>query len=71
MSRCVVCEAATSGSLDWCRTHYYEYEDDIKDKKPWTRAWKNEAQRSRRQREKEWDNVSLDGIIDREHVKRY
>lgn len=67
----MVCEAATSGSLDWCRVHYHEYKDDIKDKKSWTRALKNEAQRERRRREKEFDNVSLDGILDREYVKRY
>ena len=67
----MVCEAPTSGSLDWCRVHYHEYKDDIKDKKSWTRALKNQAQRELRQREKEFDNVSLDGIIDREYVKRY
>ncbi len=66
-----MCESPTSGSLDWCRVHYHEYKDDIKDKKSWTRALKNEAQRERRRREKEFDNVSLDGILDREYVKRY
>ena len=66
-----MCEAPTSGSLDWCRIHYHEYEGEIKDKKPWTRALKNEAQRERRRREKDYDKVSLDGILDREYVKRY
>lgn len=71
MARCVVCEDATSGSLDWCRKHYHEYQDEIKGKKPWTKALKNEAQRERRRREKEFNNVSLDGILDREYVKQY
>jgi hypothetical protein len=67
----VVCEKGTSGSLDWCQKHFNEYKDDIKGKRPWTKALKNEAQRERRRREKEFNNVSLDGILDREYVKRY
>lgn len=71
MSRCVVCDDSTSGSLDWCRKHYHEYKDEIKDKKAWTKALKNEAQRERRRREREYENVSLDGILDREYTRRY
>lgn len=71
MSRCVVCDKATSGSLDWCQKDYKEYKEAIKEKRPWTKALKNEAQRERRRREKEFNNVSLDGILDREYVKRY
>jgi hypothetical protein len=69
LATCVVCDAKTSGSLDWCRIHYKDYKDEIKGKKPWTRALKNEAQKLRRTREKEWNNVSLDSFLDREYVK--
>lgn len=71
MSRCVVCERGTSGSLDWCREHYHEYKDDINDKKAWTRALKNDAQKERRRREKTFDDISLDGILDRKYPERY
>jgi hypothetical protein len=68
MSSCVVCERATSGSLEFCQRHYAEYKEDIMDKKPWVRHLKNEAQRERRRREKEYDNTSLDQILDRTYV---
>lgn len=71
MAICVSCGLKTSGSLDWCRVCYKEYIEDIKDKRPWTKALKNEAQRSRRLREKEFDNVSLDNILDRKYIERY
>ena len=66
MSRCVVCERPTSGSLEFCKNHYTAFKDDIKDKKPWVRALKNEAQRDRRRRDKEFNDVSLDAILDNE-----
>lgn len=65
MSSCVVCEKKTSGSLEFCQVHYREYKDDIIEKKPWVRVLKNDAQRERRRREKEYDNTSLDQILDR------
>jgi hypothetical protein len=71
MSRCIVCDKATSGSLDWCRTHYNEYKDDIIEKKSWVRALKNDSQRERRRREKTFEDTSLDQIIDRHYPTRY
>jgi len=71
LSSCVICERRTSGSLDWCREHYNLYKDEIKDKKPWVRSLKNDSQRERRRREKEFENVSLDAIIDRQFYKDY
>jgi hypothetical protein len=67
MSVCVVCERKTSGSLEFCKTHYNEYKSDILEKKPWIRAMKNEAQRERRRKEREYDNTSLDEIMDRSY----
>lgn len=64
IAKCVVCEKPTSGSLEFCRVHYHMYKEEIRDKKPWVRELKNAAQRERRRREKEYDNVSLDQIID-------
>jgi len=71
MSRCVVCDKATSGSLDWCRRHYNEHKEDILDKKQWVKALKNDSQRERRRREKEFADVSLDNILDRTYPTRY
>jgi len=71
MSRCVVCDKSTSGSLDWCRKHYNEHKDDIIEKKSWVRALKNDSQRERRRREKEFADVSLDNILDRTYPTRY
>jgi hypothetical protein len=67
MSVCLVCERRTSGSLEFCKVHYNEYKNDIMEKKPWVRAIKNEAQRERRRKEREFDNVSLDQIMDRSY----
>lgn len=64
MSRCVVCERPTSGSLEFCKIHYTDFKEDIKDKKPWVKALKNEAQRERRRRDKEFNDISLDSILD-------
>jgi hypothetical protein len=66
MSRCVVCERPTSGSLEFCKSHYTDFKEDIKDKKPWVKALKNEAQRERRRRDKEFSDLSLDAILDSE-----
>lgn len=67
MGKCVVCDGPTSGSLEFCRVDYKKYKNDIKDKKPWVRVLKNDAQRERRQRNRDYDidNTSLDAIIDR------
>lgn len=71
MSRCVVCESATSGSLEFCQRHYKEHKQDITEKKAWVRILKNDAQRERRRREREYENTSLDAIIDRDYLKRW
>lgn len=65
MSVCVVCERKTSGSLNFCKIHYDEYKEDIKEKKPWVRALKNEVQRERRRKERELTDTSLDALLDR------
>jgi hypothetical protein len=66
MSRCVICEHPTSGSLEFCKKHYTDFKEDINDKRPWVRALKNEAQRERRRRDKEYSDISLDAILDSE-----
>ena len=71
MSTCVVCDRKTSGSLEFCRLHYEEWKEDIKSKKPWVKVLKNDAQRERRRREKEYENLSLDAILDRDYSKRW
>lgn len=71
ISKCVVCERSTSGSLEFCQKHYAEYEDDIKGKKAWVRVLKNEAQRERRRREREYNDTSLDAILDRDYAKKW
>lgn len=65
MAKCVVCEKSTSGSLEFCQRHYTQYKDDIREKRPWVRVLKNDAQRERRRQEREHDNASLDAIMDR------
>jgi hypothetical protein len=69
MARCVICEGNTSGSLEFCGKHYNEYKDDILEKKSWVRVLKSDAQRERRRREREYDNASLDEIVDRQYNK--
>jgi hypothetical protein len=64
MAKCVLCERQTSGSLEFCTLCYREYKGDIKDKKPWVRAVKNDAQRERRRREKEMNDTSLDVLME-------
>ncbi len=71
MARCVVCERPTSGSLEFCKTHFSEFKEDIIEKKPWVRVLKNDAQKERRRTNKEYDNASLDAIMDSEYNKRY
>ncbi len=71
MARCVVCERPTSGSLEFCKSHYSEFKYDIKEKRPWVKALKNEAQRERRRTNREYDNTSLDAIMDNEYSRRY
>ncbi len=71
MARCVVCEKATSGSLEFCQTHYKTHKEDIKERKPWVRELKNDAQRERRRREREFNNTSLDQILDTQYEKQY
>lgn len=71
MARCVVCEKLTSGSLEFCKLHYNQHKNDIAEKKAWVRELKNDAQRQRRQREKEYNNTSLDQIMDRQYEKMY
>lgn len=67
----MVCDSKTSGSLEFCRKCYHLYKDDVKEKKSWVRVLKNEAQRERRRKEREVDDVSLDRIMDNQHEKGY
>lgn len=71
MSTCVVCEVKTSGSLEFCRTHYQQHKEDIKEKKAWVKHLKNEAQRERRRREREYEDTSLDAMMDIQYKKPY
>lgn len=64
MAKCVNCEKPTSGSLEFCQRCYNQFKEDIKDKKPWVKVLKNDAQRERRRREREFNDVSLDAIQD-------
>lgn len=64
MGLCVVCDHKTSGSLEFCKVCYRTYKGEIKEKKPWVRVLKNEAQRERRRKERDYDNVSLDAIME-------
>jgi hypothetical protein len=66
----VICEKPTSGSLEFCKGHYNEHKEDILDKKPWIKSLKNDEQRERRRRKREYDDVSLDSIIDATFLKR-
>lgn len=61
----MVCESKTSGSLEFCKNCYKEFKNEIKEKRPWVRVLKNDEQRERRRREREFDNASLDQIMDR------
>ena len=70
MGRCVICEHQTSGSLEFCKNCYAQHKDDVKEKAPWVRSLKNDAQRQRRRREKEFNDVSLTAIMDRQYVDR-
>ena len=71
MGKCVVCEKLTSGSLEFCKLHFTQHKSDILDKRPWVKIMKNDAQRQRRQREKDLNNVSLDQLVDRQYEKLY
>ena len=71
MARCVVCENPTSGSLEFCGKCYNKYKPDVIDKKPWIRVLKSDAQRERRRKEKEYNQASLDEILDREFKERW
>lgn len=71
MGRCVVCDKLTSGSLEFCKVHFKIHKEDIIEKKPWVKTMKNDAQRQRRQREKDLNNVSLDQLVDRQYEKLY
>jgi len=64
MAECVVCSHPTSGCLEFCTKCYREHKEDIKNKKPWVRVLKNDAQRERRRREKELSDTSLDGLLE-------
>jgi len=70
VARCVICEKVTSGSLEFCQSHYREFKDDILEKKPWVKSLKNDAQRERRRNERESENTSLDAIIDNAYSSR-
>jgi hypothetical protein len=68
---CVACDKnKTSGSLEFCRYCYNEHKEDIKNKRPWVKVLKNDEQRERRRREREFDNASLDQIVDRSYERK-
>jgi hypothetical protein len=69
LAKCVVCERSTSGSLEFCQRCYTTHKDDVKEKKPWVKALKNDAQRERRRREREFEDVSLDAIMDKQYER--
>lgn len=71
MAECVVCERKTSGSLEFCQKHYTQYRDDIKEKKPWVRVLKNDAQRERRRRDREFGDQSLEAMQERFEERRW
>lgn len=71
MARCVVCDKPTSGSLEFCQKDYSVHKEDIRDKKPWVKALKNDAQRERRRKEREYEDSSLDAIMDSQYRKNY
>lgn len=66
-----MCDRPTSGSLDWCQKDYKEHKEDILGKEPWVKSLKNASQRERRRREKEYQDTSLDAIIDRRYERDY
>lgn len=71
MSKCVVCSAPTSGSLEFCKKDFIEHKKDIQDKKPWVKMLKNEAQRERRRMAREFEDTSLDAMLDTTYSKNY
>ena len=71
MARCVICEKPTSGSLEFCQSHYNKYKEEIKGKKPWVRALKNDAQKERRRKEREFEDISLDEILDYQYERNH
>ena len=71
MAACVICEAKTSGSLNFCKVHYHQFRDDINEKKPWVKVLKNETQRERRRQERERNDTSLDAMMDRQYEDRW
>lgn len=70
MAECVVCSGQTSGSLEFCRKCYHSHKEDITNKKPWTKVLKNEAQKERRRKKREYEDTSLDEIMDNYATKR-
>lgn len=71
MAECVVCGGKTSGSLEFCQKDYKTYSKEIKDKKPWVRVLKNDAQRERRRRDREFGDQSLEAIQERYDERRW
>ena len=71
MGMCVSCERRTSGSLDWCMNCYKTYKKEILDKEGWVKSLKNASQRERRRREKEYQDVSLDEMMDKRYQRDY
>jgi ribosome-binding protein aMBF1 (putative translation factor) len=64
MAECVVCAKVTSGSLEFCQVCYHRWKDEIKNKKPWTKVLKNDAQRERRRKKREYEDSSLDELME-------
>jgi hypothetical protein len=64
MLGCVVC--GKPAWIDFCATDYKMWKEAILNKEPWVRELKNDGQRERRRINKEWVNVSLDNLMERE-----
>jgi hypothetical protein len=43
---CFVCEGYTAAQMPFCRVHWPEYKDQLKE--PWVKALKNEVQKEQR-----------------------
>lgn len=71
MAECVICGRKTSGSLEFCQNDYKQHREEIKEKRPWVRVLKNDAQRERRRRDREFGDQSLEAIQERYDERRW
>jgi len=57
--------------LEFCKKDYKIHRQDIEDKKSWVKHLKNDAQKERRRREREFEDTSLDAMMDITYKKQY